>query len=249
MKTKTHTPSPLESSEDSQNPKPKEKPPGSTERKEAARRNWRDGSMIGARFGKLTVIGAGVPHPTDPVKTRVPCRCDCGAEVSPLANNLRSPKNCVACKSESMSKRFKTHGRSPKDVYRIWSLMRDRCRNPKNRGWRNYGGRGISICQRWEKFENFRDDMGPRPSPIHTLDRINNECNYEPGNCRWATRKQQNRNRSVTRWLTLNGETKPLGEWAENSPVRYTTIANRILSGWNPEEAVFTPNNQKPNNE
>jgi len=91
--------------------------------------------------------------------------------------------------------------------------MRDRCRNPLTTAWVNYGGRGIQFCERWDNFENFLADMGPRPSDNHSIDRINNDGNYEPGNCRWATRKEQQNNRRNTSMVTFGEVTKALGDW------------------------------------
>ena len=248
MKTKTNTPSPLESSEASQNPKPKEKPLGSTGKKVAVRRNWRDGSMIGARFGKLTVIGAGVPHPTDPVKTRVPCRCECGEEIELLAHNLGPSNACKSCvrlkRSAFVKDNLRIHGRHPKNMYSIWAGMRVRCKNPNHQYWGRYGGRGVSICERWDDFQLFCDDMGPRPSELHTLDRIDNDGNYEPSNCRWATKKDQNCNRKNSRWLKVRSEVKTLAEWSEISGVSSSTILSRISRGWSHETAIFKPTSE-----
>lgn len=102
----------------------------------------------------------------------------------------------------------------------------------------NYGGRGISVCQRWESFESFLADMGERPDGL-SIDRINNDGNYEPGNCRWATRAEQNNNRSVTVFLTLRGRTQLLSAWASELGVSYDTLKRRRLDGW-PDEKILT---------
>jgi hypothetical protein len=96
------------------------------------------------------------------------------------------------------------HGKTRGALYRAWTLMRDRCNNPRGPGYTNYGGRGIKVCQRWGSFENFAADMGPHPGQGWSLDRINNNGNYEPSNCRWATRTQQNRNSRRTRLTAEN---------------------------------------------
>lgn len=241
MKTKTHTLLPSESSEENPGPKPKSTLPEPMGKKEGAPRNWRDGSMVGTRFGKLTVVGPGLPDPRNPRQTLVPLRCDCGAKKQVTSTNLRHAGTCSACTTERMRKRFQTHGCLPKDVFRIWTLMHNRCKNPKTDRWAFYGGRGIKVCERWNSFEAFRDDMGPRPSPKHSIDRIDNEKGYSPDNCRWATTKEQCRNRRTSRWLTVQGQTKTLAEWAEQSPVSRSVIYFRLRSGWNPEAAIFTP--------
>lgn len=104
--------------------------------------------------------------------------------------------------------------------------MRHRCRNPKNEAWHRYGGRGITVCERWDKFENFIADMGPCP-PGLTLDRENNDGNYEPGNCRWATSTQQNGNRCDTNWITHSGKTMCAADWARYFGLTYNTFMYR----------------------
>ena len=114
--------------------------------------------------------------------------CECGEESSPAAYHVINGFTS-ACKFCAPKK----HGHYKTSTYRVWSGARNRCFNPKNKDYKNYGARGISMCERWNKFENFLEDMGEKPINL-TLDRINNEGNYEPGNCRWATLSQQRRN-------------------------------------------------------
>ena len=121
--------------------------------------------------------------------------------------------------------------------YSIWVAMRARCRG----NHRNYGARGITVCERWNSFANFLADMGPRPSKDHSIDRINNDGNYEPGNCRWATHQQQMRNRGCNRYLTHNGETLMLVEWAERTGLLPHTILTRISRGWTIADALTSP--------
>ncbi len=128
------------------------------------------------------------------------------------------------------------HGsRSPE--YRTWSGMLQRCKNKKYTKYHLYGGRGITVCERWHKFDNFLVDMGPRPEGL-TLDRIDNNGNYEPGNCRWATKKQQARNMRPNIVLTVNGETKLLVEWAEQKGICFNTMRERIYRGFPPELVI-----------
>lgn len=249
MKAKTHTQSLLESWEASQNPKPNVKLVEKTERKAGARRNWRDGSMIGAKFGKLTVVGAGVPHPKYPKRTLVRFRCDCGQERCLLMSEAKSSSSCVDCMTERrkdwVRSSLRTHGRLPKDVFSTWCKMRARCESPGSTSYKWYGGRGIRVCERWYSFEAFLEDMGPRPSPLHSVDRIDNDGDYSPENCRWATPKDQARNRRSSRLLCALGETKSLASWAEESPVNYSTIIRRLSKGWTNEAAIFTPNTRR----
>lgn len=127
--------------------------------------------------------------------------------------------------------------RSPE--YNAWLHMRERCLDPKNPRYRDYGGRGIQVCNRWlSSFENFLKDMGDRPSPQHSLDRTDNGKNYELSNCQWATRLQQQNN---TRWntrVTVNGESRTLAEWARVSGLDYKLIFLRLQRGWTIEQAV-----------
>ena len=118
--------------------------------------------------------------------------------------------------------------------------MRGRCNNPNNEDYPNYGGRGITVCERWmHYFENFLEDMGRRPSLKHSIERIDNNGNYEPLNCKWATKKEQNRNKRNVRSLTVNGVTKLICEWGDGLGVKSHTILGRIKRGWSLEDAVY----------
>lgn len=120
-----------------------------------------------------------------------------------------------------------------------WFNMNSRCHNPNTPGFHNYGGRGIKVCERWRKsFPAFIADMGLRPSERHTLDRINNDGDYEPGNCRWATRKTQMRNASTNRIVELDGKQVTLAEAVETRGLKYNTILYRILRGKSAQEAI-----------
>jgi len=120
--------------------------------------------------------------------------------------------------------------------------MINRCENPKCETFAHYGGRGIAVCLRWrESFAAFLADMGPKPSPKHSIDRIDGDGNYEPGNCRWATQTQQARNTKTNCRLTARGETKCLAEWVPVAAVTANTIRARLKSGWSDERAIFEP--------
>jgi len=117
--------------------------------------------------------------------------------------------------------------------------MISRCLNKKDSGYKNYGGRGIKVCDRWlNSFEEFLSDMGHAPSPKHSIDRIENDGNYEPGNCRWATWKAQSRNKRSNRFLMINGEAKCIAEWAEIYGIKYNILHRRISRGLPIEEAI-----------
>lgn len=131
--------------------------------------------------------------------------------------------------------------RSNHDLHRIWANMKQRCNNPNNTHYKWYGGRGIQVCERWNQFLNFVADMGPRPTSAHTIDRIDNEKNYSPENCRWATRKQQGANRRGLHILEYNGERLMVTQWADRIGIVYVGILNRLKRGWSVERAVTTP--------
>jgi hypothetical protein len=127
-------------------------------------------------------------------------------------------------------------------AYSIWSSMRNRCANPKNRSWNRYGGRGIKVCQRWQTFANFLEDMGEPPSPKHQLERIDNAGNYEPGNCRWATPKEQANNRRSSNLLTYQGKTQTLAAWCEELGLKHSTVVMRLTRyHWSVTKALSTP--------
>lgn len=132
-----------------------------------------------------------------------------------------------------------SHRMSNTAEYRIWCAMKCRCNNPNATSFKNHGARGISICEKWNNsFEEFYKDMGKRPSPSHSIDRIDNNGNYEPVNCRWATPAQQTRNTRLTVFATLNGITKPATDWCSELGFNRETVQYRLRNGWTAEEAL-----------
>lgn len=167
-------------------------------------------------------------------------RCQCGTETVVRGLHLRNghSRSCGCLRKEGYA--FK-HGMSESREYWIYQKMMDRCTRPSMQPtFSHYGGRGISVCQRWmDSFEAFFSDMGSCP-PGLSLDRINNDGNYEPNNCRWATRIMQARNKTTTRWITVDGVTASLAEWAEKSGLSRSTIGMRLHKGCTPKCAVFS---------
>lgn len=126
-----------------------------------------------------------------------------------------------------------------KDTYTVWKDMRRRCNNPNRPEFKDYGGRGIAVCAEWFSYEQFHKDMGERPTKQHSIDRIDNNGDYEPINCRWANRKEQANNRRSNRTITIDGVTKNLTQWIEHYNLKPSTVRQRYYSyGWNIKKAL-----------
>lgn len=189
----------------------------------------------GTRFGRLEVVG----------EARKPnggrgylCKCDCGGSTVQLPHYLLRGRaiSCKCARTMRVSLINRTHGQSRVKAvtteYRSWSSMRNRCRDPNDKNYFRYGGRGIEVCDRWaNSFENFFSDMGPKPTKLHSIERKNNDGNYSPENCLWADKKTQARNRRSTRLVKFRGREVSLAEAAELAGLPYWDALNRINRG------------------
>lgn len=205
------------------------------------------------RFGRMLVEEV-VMVPFQ--KTKAICLCDCGTRKTVQMQNLRNGRtqSCGCLQLERSVAATRTHGLTPSDgtkppLYATWANMIERCTSPTSTHYKWYGSRGISVCQRWRSgegaltgFECFILDMGPRPSPRHTVDREDNNGNYEPANCRWATLVEQANNRSNNRVIEAFGQTMTLAEATRRySKITSSGVMKRLRQGWSSEAALTTP--------
>ena len=195
--------------------------------------------MIGKKFGNLTV--SKFSHFGKRNRPYWECICDCGNIKIAMEKNLKSG-DCQSCGCLFL-KRVTQHGMYKSRTHKIWRGMLYRCN--ENYSNKDYSDRGITVCDRWkESFLNFLNDMGECPKGL-TIDRIDPNGNYEPNNCRWATYKEQSLNRTNTRYLTIEGVTKTLHEWAKEKDIKYDLLLSRVAGNW-PLEELFRPS-QKSN--
>lgn len=200
--------------------------------------------LTGKTFGKLTVVG-GFRRKNG--RSYWTCRCECGVIKDVEGCTLRGgqTKSCGCYSREATAAKLRKYGKRASTIreYRIWQSMKARCQYQTRRSWAAYGGRGITVCERWnESFPAFLEDMGPAPSVKHSIDRIDNDKGYCPENCRWATNREQSLNRRNNRRLTLNGVTLTSKEWSEKIGIDRGTIEARIdCYGWSVEKALTTP--------
>ena len=177
------------------------------------------------------------------------CKCSCGTIQDVVGSSLVQghSNSCGCSKIDQTRERFTTHGhsigRKTTREYQCWANMRSRCESPEKRSdSKYYYCRGITVCKRWHKFENFLADMGECPTNKHTLDRKNNDLGYFKSNCRWVTRKEQMRNTSFNLNLSWKGKTQSISQWAEDLGISYSALIQRIKKlGWPVEKAFTTP--------
>ena len=212
----------------------------------------------GDEYGRLTVIREVEPKVSGGHPQRcVECRCECGVVKEYRLYTLRNgnTQSCGCFARENYGANLRTHGLSDRPEYSIWQGMLHRCGNESNANHHNYGGRVISVCARWsESFVDFYEDMGPRTSSKHSIDRIDNDGNYSCGkcaeclkngwtaNCRWATSKEQARNKRASYLVEHSGETKCVSDWAEQYGINPSVLHTRLVKlGWTFEKSVRWP--------
>lgn len=206
-------------------------------------------NITGFVFGRLTVISFVEMRQFSSQKVAVwRCQCACGQTKDISASSLRfgGSNSCGCLQREIASKASSnfqpSHGLTGTPEWEIWSGMRERCNNPGSISFSRYGARGISVCERWSDFSNFLADMGERPSKSHSIDRINGDGNYEPGNCRWATKSQQARNRRDNVKVMFNGELRTTADIADEIGIPRSVLNHRkIILKWSDEKIVSTP--------
>jgi hypothetical protein len=199
---------------------------------------WVD--LTGQTFGRLTALEY------DSKICRWLCLCECGRKKWIFSSALTrgNTRSCGCLKSQLAREAHLTHGKSGSKVFNTWVHMRDRCFNPKSKFYKDYGGRGITVCERWLVFENFYADMGDPAEGAEriSLDRKDNNGDYELGNCRWATQKMQTDNQRRSRFHEYQGESHTLNDWAKIKGVSYKQLRQRVYQrGWDFEEAITMP--------
>lgn len=208
-------------------------------------------NLVGKRFGRLLVERMAAKR-TKSGRVRWDCKCDCGNVKTVCGADLTAgdSASCGCLKRDLLVARNTKHGKTYSREYAVHQGMLKRCYNKNARYYHCWGGRGIKVCRRWRfgisgrsGFEVFYADMGECPSTRHSLDRIDNDGNYEPSNCRWATIREQSANRRTSVMLTVRGVTQTVEDWARSSGLRPNTIRSRLRLGWSPLEAIT----HKPN--
>lgn len=202
-------------------------------------------NLIGQRFGRLL---AGEARRTAG-SWFILCTCDCGTIKLVRSDHLRTGRivSCGCYKREATIRANTKHGdcrqTGKATEYLIWVGMVKRCTNPNTKTYHRYGGRGITVCQRWlDSYEAFLEDVGRRPSPHHSIERINNCGNYGPTNVRWATTLEQNNNRRSNRFLEFNGKRQTIADWGRETGIAMRTLWRRhAVSGWSIEKTLTTP--------
>ncbi|HSW35847.1 MAG TPA: hypothetical protein VLH18_04500 [Candidatus Limnocylindrales bacterium] len=172
------------------------------------------------------------------------CKCECGAKTTVDSSKLisKNTQSCGCLKREIMANKNRTHGKSKTPLYSVWNSMKGRCYNPSDAGFRDYGGRGITVCGEWQEFEPFMEwalKSGYRKGL--TIERVDNNGNYEPQNCKWIPRSEQSANRRTNRYLKFRGNLKTMAQWSRDLGINYDTLKDRLNNGWPVERALTVP--------
>jgi hypothetical protein len=198
--------------------------------------------IVGQKFGMLTVVSEISVESGK--RRRVSCVCDCGNKTNVIAITLMFGKtiSCGCYKNKVLIERSTTHGKTGTREYRAWYSIKRRCNTSSYCNYKNYGGRGITVCDRWkDSFENFYADMGDAPEGT-SIDRIDNNGNYEPSNCRWATDKEQRRNMRTNHMITFSNKTQCVADWASELGISQSAIYSRLNKlNWSIEKSLTTP--------
>jgi hypothetical protein len=196
--------------------------------------------LTGQQFGRLTAI---VRRGSDLHGNAMwLCKCRCGGSTTVRGYLLVAgkPRGCQACSRGRKGGRKNLLEDWQREIYPVWKAMVARCGNTKSKDWPGYGGRGITVCERWQDFFKFAEDMGKR-QPGLTLERLDNDGGYEPSNCKWATPLEQGRNRRNNVFIEFNGNRLTVAEWARRTGLPATTIDQRVRRGWTSERTLLTP--------
>jgi hypothetical protein len=169
------------------------------------------------------------------------CQCECGKQkrIPIAALNCGNSKSCGSKIHSSLVTEAKKLNELNKTEYMTWSAMKDRCKNPKNKSYKYYGGRGIEVCERWEKFENFLEDMGKKPEG-YSIERVDVNGNYDKLNCKWVPKSEQSQNKRNNRYLTYLGKTQNLADWVIETGLTRSCIEQRLKRGWTVEKTLST---------
>lgn len=198
--------------------------------------------LTGQTFGRLTVIKSTGQSPGGNFLWE--CKCQCGKIKVILSASLRGgrTKSCGCYSSDLTIAKNKTHGLFGTPEYVSWAGMKYRCLTTSCKRYKDYGGRGIKVCERWLKFENFLEDMGNKPSLDMGIERTDNDGNYEPSNCKWGTEEEQQNNKRSSLVIEFNGRKQTMAQWAKELGMKYETLWCRIKDyEWSIDRAMTTP--------
>lgn len=204
--------------------------------------------LTGKRFGKLTVVSRAenAIEPNGKPRVMWNCHCDCGNDTVVAGSHLRN-KHTTSCGCYGREARIKsntTHGKSNTPIYRTWRHMIERCYNKNNKRYNSYGGRGIKVYDKWiNDFQSFYEYVSSLPhygENGYSLDRIDNDGNYEPNNIRWADDYIQNNNQRTSHFITFDGKTQTISQWSRELDIPYDTLYSRISRGWSIDRALTT---------